>query len=66
MIGKIFINLFSNLIKKEIKKPVGRWRVNDGNKVFIRVDHENMNHCGGPLCGKPELYKKSYEEYIKR
>ena len=56
-----FLNTFS---KTAPQRPLGRWG-RDPNFTWRKVDHENMNHCGGPLCGKPEHYSKSYEDSTK-
>lgn len=56
------MNFFTNLIqkyyKKELPRPLGRWRIEDCNlKLNNKIDLSNEDHCGP--CGKYALEKIS-------
>ena len=55
-----FLNKFTKVTPQ---RPLGRWG-RDPNSTWRKVDHENMNHCGGPLCGNPENYIKNNDGKI--
>ena len=67
MIANTIKNFFQKFTKMNYippQRPLGRWG-RDPKLTWTKVDHENMYHCGGPLCGKPELYSKKVNDIIK-
>ena len=53
---KYIINLIYKFLPKEIPKPVGRWRVENCDKVMnYKIDLSNEDHCGP--CGQYALEK---------
>ena len=50
------IRLLSNLFRKELPKPLGRWNTTDN--PFIKADYANMDSCGDVLCGTPNHFTK--------
>jgi len=53
---KFFINIVQSILKKELPRPLGRWRIEDCHlKINNRVDLSNEDHCGP--CGKYALEK---------
>ena len=51
-----FTNIIKNIIKKELPRPLGRWRIEDCNvKTNNKIDLSNEDHCGP--CGKYALDK---------
>jgi hypothetical protein len=53
---KMFTNIIKNIIKKELPRPLGRWRIEDCNsKLNNKIDLSNEDHCGP--CGKYALGK---------
>ena len=55
---KMFTNIIQNIIKKELPRPLGRWRIEDCNsKLNNKIDLSNEDHCGP--CGKYALEKIS-------
>ena len=55
---KMFRNIIRNIIKKELPRPLGRWRIEDCNsKLNNKIDLSNEDHCGP--CGKYALEKIS-------
>jgi hypothetical protein len=54
---KYITNLFKSILKKDIPKPVGRWRIEECNiKLNQKVDLSNEDHCGP--CGQYALEKQ--------
>jgi len=52
----LFTNIIQNIIKKELPRPLGRWRIEDCNlKLNNKIDLSNEDHCGP--CGKYALEK---------
>jgi len=51
------IRLLSNLFRKELPKPLGRWNTTDN--PFIKADYANMDSCGDVLCGNPNHFTKT-------
>jgi hypothetical protein len=48
---KYIINFFSRLIRTELPKPVGRWKIDYCNtKINNKIDLSNEDHCGP--CGQ--------------
>jgi len=55
---KIITNLIKKFSKKELLRPLGRWRMEDCNvKTDNKIDLSNEDHCGP--CGKYALEKIS-------
>ena len=49
-----FINLLKNIIRKELPRPLGRWKIEDCNvKLINKIDLSNEDHCGP--CGNYAL-----------
>ena len=52
------MNIVQNILKKELPRPLGRWRLEDCIlKINNRVDLSNEDHCGP--CGRYALEKIS-------
>ena len=50
------INIFKNMMPKDLPKPLGRWRIENCNKQMNhKVDLSNEDHCGP--CGQYALSK---------
>jgi hypothetical protein len=48
---KHIINYLSNIIKKELPKPIGRWKIEYcDKKINNKIDLSNEDHCGP--CGQ--------------
>jgi hypothetical protein len=61
---KYIINIIRSLIKKEVPKPVGRWRIENCNKQMNhKIDLSNEDHCGP--CGQYVLEKISLKNNKK-
>jgi hypothetical protein len=57
-------NLFKSILKKDIPKPVGRWRIEECNiKMNQKIDLSNEDHCGP--CGQYALGKQTTLGKIK-
>ena len=55
---KFLMNIVQNILKKELPRPLGRWRLEDCIlKINNRVDLSNEDHCGP--CGMYALEKIS-------
>jgi hypothetical protein len=53
---KHIITLIKKILPKDIRKPVGRWRIENCDKVMNnKVDLSNEDHCGP--CGQYALEK---------
>lgn len=53
---KIITNIIQNIIKKELPRPLGRWKIEECNtKINNKIDLSNEDHCGP--CGKYALEK---------
>ena len=49
-------NTIQNMIKKELPRPLGRWKIEDCNtKTNNKIDLSNEDHCGP--CGQYALDK---------
>ena len=55
---KFLMSIVQNIMKKELPRPLGRWRLEDCIlKINNRVDLSNEDHCGP--CGRYALEKIS-------
>lgn len=53
---KHIITIIKKLLPKDIQKPVGRWRIENCDKVMNnKIDLSNEDHCGP--CGQYALEK---------
>lgn len=53
---KYIITIIKNLLPKEVRKPVGRWRIENCNSTMDhKIDLSNEDHCGP--CGQYTLEK---------
>ena len=53
---KFIKNFIINLIRKDLPKPLGRWKIENCNKKIInKIDLSNEDHCGP--CGQYALEK---------
>ena len=61
---KYIINLINKFLPKEMPKPLGRWRVENCDKVMnYKIDLSNEDHCGP--CGLYALKKIESEKNEK-
>jgi hypothetical protein len=57
-------NALKSIWKKDISKPVGRWRIEECNiKMNQKIDLSNEDHCGP--CGQYALEKQTTLGKIK-
>ena len=58
------INIIKNLLFKEIKKPLGRWGLEQSNsQINFKIDLSNEDHCGP--CGQYALEKVDLKNKTK-
>jgi hypothetical protein len=44
---KFIASIIKNILSKEMVKPLGRWRIEDCNKMTnYKIDLANEDHCG--------------------
>ena len=56
--------IIMKIIKDTPKKPVGRWRLNDGD-AFLRANLANMDCCGDNICGDPKKFNQVINKHKK-
>ena len=57
------INIFKNMMPKDLPKPLGRWRIENCNKQMNhKVDLSNEDHCGP--CGQYALSNKDLNKNL--
>jgi len=52
---KFILTFVQRFVIKEIPKPLGRWKVEQGNAMNHKIDLSNEDHCGP--CGQYALNK---------
>ena len=62
MFFKFLKNIFHTT---QVKKPVGRWIVND-KKDILRATWVNMDCCGDSLCGDPKKFREVRKRTVTR
>ena len=61
MISRFIRRIFTDV---PANKPVGRWRLNDGD-AFLRANLANMDCCGDNICGDPKKFNQVIDQYKK-
>ena len=52
-----FILFLQKIFRKELSKPLGRWKIEHCNKkIKLKVDRSNEDHCGP--CGQSHKFEK--------
>ena len=67
---KFTSSIIKNILSKEMIKPLGRWRIEDCNKMTnYKIDSANEDHCGvcsqyAPVITEPiKDNDKEYKRY---
>jgi len=59
-----YFNFLSKIVNKDNKKVLGRWNTDYcSNKINIKVDLSNEDHCG--ICSEYILIKKNINNNLK-
>lgn len=59
-----FINFLKNIFRKELPRPLGRWKIEDCNvKIINKIDLSNEDHCGP--CGNYALSVLNKNQKLK-
>ena len=54
---KTALKVIKNIQIHEVKKPTGRWQINNESSSNINAGLANLDCCGDKLCGDPHLAK---------
>ena len=54
---KTAFKVIKNIQLTEVKKPTGRWQINNELSRNINAGLANLDCCGDKLCGDPHLAK---------
>ena len=62
---KYITSIIKKIFLKELPKPIGRWRIENCNKILnSKIDLSNEDHCGP--CGQYALKKIAFEKNEKK